>query len=648
MKESAKRIEIIGIISLVLLCFGINFSNLVFAQDGNRVRVIQQKETYLIEIKTKNEPLKLEVSLDGKKSSYSIAKNGSLTLNAEKNFKLKYPKISINKFQVFINGKEAVLPSNSQGSNVEIEFDQNKLKQFPAKSTISVPTSTPTPTPTTVLTPTPTPIPVPVQTLPELQARIRASLSRQELRRGTVGIKIFSLATGKVIFEENAEKYVMPASNMKSYTVATALERLSPNFRITTSVYANSLPDSSGTIKGDLTIFGRGDISMAFSFLNSSVSNPTNADYLRLLEPLADKIVQAGIKRIEGNLVGDESYFNSNALPSTWEWDDLQWYYGAEISALGILDNAVDLSIKPTSLNSPCAVQILPVNTLFTIVNNCVTNASGSRRNIQVVKKLDRNILEISGTMPSGDSGYKGSVAVSRPAQLFIEMLRQVLQQKGVAVTGQNRVVNAKEKSALKVVSQTAPVEVAKLESPPLSLIAAKTMKPSQNMYTEILLRILGEQVGDKTNPNSTSEDRGIEVVKGFLNQAGVAPESVIQYDGSGLSRHNLVTAASSAQVYLYMSKSLNAQAWRDSLTIGGIDGTLRNRFGGTAAANNARGKTGTIDQVSALSGYVTTASGEQLVFSIILNGVTGSSSIRTSAIDSIVVSLANYNGKID
>jgi D-alanyl-D-alanine carboxypeptidase/D-alanyl-D-alanine-endopeptidase (penicillin-binding protein 4) len=190
-------------------------------------------------------------------------------------------------------------------------------------------------------------------------------------------------------------------------------------------------------------------------------------------------------------------------------------------------------------------------------------------------------------------------------------------------------------------------VEIAKLESPPLSLIAARTMKPSQNMYTETILRILGEQVGDKTNPNSTSEARGIGVVKNFLTQIGVAPDAVIQWDGSGLSRHNLITPASNIQLYSYMARSPNAQAWRDSLTIGGVDGTLRNRFVGTAAANNVRGKTGTIDQVSALTGYVTTAAGEQLVFSIIINGV-NTGSIRTATMDEIVVSLANFNGRIN
>ncbi len=312
---------------------------------------------------------------------------------------------------------------------------------------------------------------------------------------------------------------------------------------------------------------------------------------------------------------------------------------------MSVLDNAVDLSVKPGSINSPCVVQILPLNSLFTVVNRCVTNASGNKRELQIVKKLDRNILEISGTMPVGDKGFKGYVTVTRPAQLFVDMLRQLLQQKGVTVTGTNRVIGAKDKIMQAVASSVPPVEIAKLESPPLSLIAAKTMKPSQNMYTETILRILGEQLGDKTNPKATSDQRGLEVVKNFLLQAGIAQDSVLQYDGSGLSRHNLITAASSAQLYSFMSRSPNSQAWRDSLTIGAFDGTLRNRFVGTTAANNVRGKTGTIDQVSALSGYLTTVSGEPLVFSIIVNGV-GTGSIRQATIDEIVVSLTNFNGR--
>ena len=642
MRKLAAKIGKAGIIFGISAVLGFSVIPTA-AQDGNRVRVIQQLEKYLVEIKTKNDPIKIEVILDGKKSSYSIAKNSVLSLNAEKNLKLKYAKNLAGKFEVLINEQLAALSTVSSGSNFEIEFDQNKLKLFSPKQTAA-----PQPTPVSTPAPMPTQTPDSFQTLPDLQMKIRQTLSRPALQRGTVGIKIISLADGKIIYEENAEKYVMPASNMKSFTVAAALERLSPNFKIKTSIYANALPDANGVVKGDLTIYGRGDISLAFSFLNSPLSGSvTNEDYLKLLEPLADKIIHAGVKKIEGSLIGDESYFSSEPIPAGWEWDDLQWYYGAEISALSILDNSVDLSIKPGSLNSPCVVQVLPLNKLFTIVNNCVTNSSGNRRLLQVVKKLDQNILEISGTMPLGDRGFNGSVTVSRPAALFVEMLSQVLQQKGVIINGENRVLNNREKSLRNISGQIPPVEITNLESPPLSIIAAKTMKPSQNMYTETILRILGEQTGDGSSSKTTSDERGIKAVKELLSRAGIASDSVLQYDGSGLSRHNLITAAAAAQLYAYMAKSPNAIAWQNALTIGATDGTLRSRFSGTAAAGNVRGKTGTIDQVSALSGYVTTAAGEQLAFSIVVNGVAVGST-RTSVIDEIVVSLANFSGKLD
>ncbi len=500
------------------------------------------------------------------------------------------------------------------------------------------PKQTPTANPAVSPTPIQTPTPVPVQTLASLQSKIRLTLARSEFRRGSIGVKIVSLDTDKTVFEENAEKYFMPASNMKSYTIAAALERLSPDFRFVTSVFAPAMPDANGAIRGDLTIYGRGDISLSTAFYNG--------DYYKGLDALAQKIVEAGVKRIEGNLIGDESYLTGNAIPSGWEWDDLQWYYGAEITALPVNDNAVDLSVKPgAAVNSPCAASILPTNAVVKIVNRCTTSAAGTKRDIQVYKKIDQNTVEILGTMPSGDRAYQGSLAVSRPAQLFVELLRGLLIQKGVVITGQNKLLNAQDKASFAAASSVAPVEITKLESPPFSIIAAKTLKPSQNTYTETILRALGEQVGDKSNPKKMSAERGLEVVQNFLLQTGIPSDSVIQYDGSGLSRHDLVTPNSAVQLYTYMSKSRYATVWRDALTIGGIDGTLQNRFKGTLAAGNVRGKTGTIDQVSSLSGYINSASGEKLVFSIIVNGV-NDVKMRQSTIDEIVLSLANFNGK--
>jgi len=237
-------------------------------------------------------------------------------------------------------------------------------------------------------------------------------------------------------------------------------------------------------------------------------------------------------------------------------------------------------------------------------------------------------------------------LTVSRPADLFVALLRQRLEQKGIVVTGQTRVIGPKEKELM--TAGMAPVEIARLESPPLSLVAAKTMKPSQNLYTETILWTLGEQLGDKSDLRLTSAARGAAVVKSFLGEIGLAPDSVIQWDGSGLSRHNLVTASALVQLYTYMAnRSRYKDAWLNSLTIGGTDGTLQSRFRGTKAAGNVRGKTGTIDQVSALSGYVTTAAGEKLVFSIIVNGV-NDVNVRQSTIDQIVGHLANFDGKID
>jgi D-alanyl-D-alanine carboxypeptidase/D-alanyl-D-alanine-endopeptidase (penicillin-binding protein 4) len=518
------------------------------------------------------------------------------------------------------------------------------------------PRATPTPTPApkgVIVTPAPTPAPtvtptpVPVQTLTDLQARIKARTLRPELRRGQVGIKIASLNTGKVIYEENAEKYFMPASNMKNFTVATALEKLTPDFRFVTSVYAAAPPDASGTVKGDLRIMGRGDVSISTAF--------NEGDYFKGIDALADRIVAAGVKRVEGALIGDETYFQGNAIPGSWEWDDLQWYYGAEISALPLNDNAVDLAIQPGVVGYPCAVKLSPSNAVIQIVNQCTTTAPGTQRTLRIEKKLDRNIIEITGSLPAGNSGFKGSVTVTHPSELFMALLRQRLAEKGVTVTGQTRFIKTR--------TQTPPaesVEIAKLESPPLSLIAAKTMKPSQNMYTETLLWTLGEEArkasmtdtpggGTANNiPAEDSADLGRAVVKRFLTGIGIPEDAVLQTDGSGLSRHNLVTPSSVVQLYTYMVKNSRfSQAWMDSLTIGGVDGTLRNRFTGTRAAANVRGKTGTINQVSALSGYVTTAAGERLVFSFIVNGVSQTSD-RTSMMDDIIVDLANFNGRID
>jgi D-alanyl-D-alanine carboxypeptidase/D-alanyl-D-alanine-endopeptidase (penicillin-binding protein 4) len=467
-------------------------------------------------------------------------------------------------------------------------------------------------------------------TLPMLTAKISERLSRPETRRGQVGVKIVSLNTGKVIFQQNAEKYFMPASNMKNFTVATAIERLTPDFKFVTTVYSSGMPDVSGVVKG-LRIYGRGDVSISDAF--------NDGDKFKGIDRLVDAIVAAGVKRVEGDIVGDETYFTGSPVSGSWEWDDLQFDYGAEVSALPLNDNAQSLSVTPGPIGYPCNVKFTPFNPLVRVTNLCTTTAAGTSRTLAIGKKVDRNIVEITGNLPAGNPGFAGYVSFSRPAELFVAYLKQRLESKGVTVTGQTRAVNVKTQ-----VPADMATEIAKLESPPLSLIAAKTMKPSQNMYTETLLWTLGEYRRARSTtadgkPNTQdSPELGLAEVKSFLQSIGVPDDGIVQHDGSGLSRHDLITPEAVVQLYTYMAKqSKFAQVWRDSLTIGGVDGTLRNRFKGTKAAGNVRGKTGTIDQVSALSGYVTTAAGEQLVFSIVVNGV-NENPVRVRMIDDIVV----------
>lgn len=494
--------------------------------------------------------------------------------------------------------------------------------------------------------PSPSPSPArsaDAQTVDDLQFRIRQSLARPEVQRGSVGVKITSLTSGKVVFDQNAEKYFMPASNMKNYTVAAALDRLGPDHRIITSFFSSALPNSDGVLRGDLVVFGRGDVSISTRFNGSD-------DPMKSIDPIVDKLIAVGIKRIDGAIVGDDSYFRGFAIPQSWEWDDLQWSYGAEVSGLPINDSVISLSVVPGPAGYSCTVKIVPFHPVMRVVNGCTTTASGIRRTLKIHKKLDQNVLELSGSLPVGDGGFNGSVSVSRPAELFAALLRQRLIERGLSVAGGYRIEKRTDGSL------PAGVEILKVESAPMSTIVAQTMKPSQNMYTETLLWTMGEldrnmtliPGGGTTISTANSAELGIASVKRFLTGIGVAPDGIMQYDGSGLSRHNLITPSSVVQLYTYMAKqSRYSQAWRDSLTIGGVDGTLRNRFRGTRATNNVRGKTGTINQVSALSGYVRTAAGEELVFSMVVNGV-AETSTRTGLLDEMVNHLANFAGLVD
>lgn len=535
----------------------------------------------------------------------------------------------------------------------------------PSQSPSVAPSSAPAPATTSSRTSNAT------KTVAELQSRIADVLRRPELAPAMIGIKVVSLDTGRTLFEENAAKLLRPASNMKLYTVATALDRLSPDFRFTTSVYATTRLDASGSVRGDLIVYGRGDPSLAARF--------NNGDYLKGINDLADKIVAAGVKRIEGDLIGDESYFTGSQYGSGWEWEDLTWYYGAEVSALTVNDNALDLFVRPNpQVGKPAIITTGPPDPLLTIVNEVITAPAGTRRQILIHRGLGKDTLQIKGSIALDDRGYTGGIGISHPAMLFVYLLRSSLAQKGVTIKGRTRTITAPiggppmdpvQRGSLTrypdVPPLNVPTEIATHQSVPFSVVAAQTLKPSQNLYTELILRTLGnisppvtslpDSAGDMSSDRSsqsttefrqTSEDRGVEAVKSFLKTVGIRPESLVLNDGSGLSRGDMVTADSTVQLLTYMSRHRYADVFRNALPIAGVDGTLRNRMKGTVAEGNLRAKTGSLSSAASLGGYVTTVAGEKLVFTIMVNNYPSDVEPRTMCIDPIAVLLASFAGR--
>lgn len=489
------------------------------------------------------------------------------------------------------------------------------------------------------------------ETVESLRMRLASHISQQRFGAAAWGVKIASLDSGKTLFEHNAQKYFSPASNAKLYTAALALERLGPDYRIKTSLYSTARPDASGTLKADLIVYGRGDPTMA--------ARLNGGDYFKGIEPLVNKLVDAGVRRIEGDLVGDESFFAGPPFGSGWEWDDLQAYYGAEVSALTIDDNALDLFVKPAErAGMPCRITTGPATSFVTLINRTQTSPKGSESRIVVYRPVGENVIYVSGRQPIDSNGYYTSVAVHNPAGLFVSLLKDALIQRGIAITGRTRVIDWKFREVTPI-DLNRLVELGAVESMPLADVLREMLKPSQNLYAQLLLlqvgvnskRLAEGNGAEKTvhnNPNSnpgvsknprlsqaaspplplsearveskTTEETSIDMLNDFLDGVGVRKGDVLLEEGSGLSRRDVITPDATVTLLSHMSRSRFAEIYKSALPVAGVDGTLQNRMKGTPAAGNVRAKTGSLRYVYTLSGYVTTAAGERLAFSIMLN----------------------------
>jgi serine-type D-Ala-D-Ala carboxypeptidase/endopeptidase (penicillin-binding protein 4) len=460
------------------------------------------------------------------------------------------------------------------------------------------------------------------------RSAIAETLKEPVLSSAHTAIKVLSLDSGKVIYEENASKLMQPASVLKIFGVGTALAKLGPDFRFVTSVYSTARPDAQGAVE-DLTIYGRGDPTIAAKFYDGN--------YYRAMDEIAEKIYAAGVRKINGDLIGNQSYFTGPPFSPAWTWEDLQWYYGAEVSALSVNDNAVDLYIAPgLKEGDPCIITMGPQTDHVKIINRTTTvNITGSKE-LAIYRPLGENVIEVTGSLRLDEPNqFAGSLAVSRPAQMFVNLLRASLEKKGILVSGQSRV----DSTAL---NTSGLIEIANRPSPVLSEIAARTLKTSNNLYTELIIRALAGT--PLSLSKRTSLDLGLDVVKGTMFEAGIVANSHVMKDGAGLSRSDLITAETIVKFLIYMSNHRHSNSFRDALAIAGVDGTLRSRMVNTPAAGNVRAKTGTLNSVSGLAGYVKTAAGERLAFAILFNDISEETLGARYLIDEITVLLARLN----
>lgn len=478
------------------------------------------------------------------------------------------------------------------------------------------------------------------QTLPDFQSKLKTHVTQKKFEAGLFGVKIVSLDTGKIVFENDSQKLFSPASNSKLYTTALGLDRLGVDYKIKTSLYAAQQPNSRGTLKGDLIVYGRGDPT-----INARVHDK---DIFKALQPFVDALKKAGVKRIRGDLVGDDSFYRQAPYGSGWDCDDLQAYYGAEISALTINDNYLQLIAKPSGIGKPCELSLSPPTKYLKLINQTVTVAKGGKRDISFYRPLGANVLYVSGQLPAGETNFTDDVTIHNPAGSFVTFLKEALEKNGIKVSGGVRTMNW-------ISRRTSPLDFSKLvelgsvESLPMRDILREIQKPSQNLYTDMLLSHVAEKVR-KEGEQTGSEDLGIRELNKFLGEVGIGRGETIFEEGSGLSRNNLTTPTATVKLLTFMSKHKDADVYRAALPIAGVDGTLRNRMKNTAAAGNVRAKTGTLRWANSISGYVTTAGGEHLVFSVMLNRYSNVDERRSSRqeLDDIAVMLADFSGRSD
>ncbi len=419
-----------------------------------------------------------------------------------------------------------------------------------------------------------------------------------------LGLSVRSVKTGEVLYELNARKKFIPASNVKLITTAAAMEILKPEFRYRTVLSANGIVEAS-TLKGSLVIKGSGDPTLGSRYFAAGAT---------VFHDWADALLKLGIRKIDGAVLVDNSCFQGLSLERDWSTEEDVFCYSPEINAFSYGDNCASVLIVPgVELDAQALTHVMPMTEEVIIVNKVSTDRKGGLPRIRLKRLGYPNVLEISGTLPLGGEALELPVAV-RSAHFFgASLFLDVLRASGITVTGGMNILRAG--------SQTDGADeklIGIYHSPPLWQIIPVINGLSRNLPAELLFEAL-ERESFTTKEYGTISTSSIG---GFMKKVGFYEEEYSIVDGSGLSRSNQLSPSQIVRVLKYVADTPYFDLFYRSLSTAGVDGTLRKAMIETPCAGNLKGKSGTLQNVRNLSGYVTTADGELLAISFMLNGV--------------------------
>lgn len=461
--------------------------------------------------------------------------------------------------------------------------------------------------------------PLEVSTRPDdvaLAKKIDEIIDKSEFANARWGVFVVSLKDGRVICARDGRRLFNPASIEKLITSTVALDKLGADFRWKTRLLSEKLL-TDGVIDGNLILYGTGA---------PDFDEPA-------LEKLADELKNKGLKRIKGSVIGDESYFSGDAIGDGWAWNELQWYYGAEASALTFNLNQTTVSLEN---GKP---KISPEMSDVEISDNLKPLENGDIEAIGLKRGLSDNHLYLWGQ----GTNLNVRVAVNNPALWSAKTLKSALEKRGVQIDGGAKSADWKTADKQDISNFT---ELAAVESQTLAEIVRKMNKDSVNLYAELILRTLGKKFGASAPDENPKVQKlrgddlaGTSFIKKWLNEQNISTNEVEIHDGSGLSRTNFVTPEVFGRVLIYAAQSKFADTFKNSLPVAGTDGTLRGRLG------NVRGKvlakTGTITYVNSLAGYAKTSGGDTFAFAVICNNQTRKSD-SSGVIDAVAAVLAN------